>query len=247
MAGHSKWHNIRLRKGKQDAVRGKLFTKLSREIMVAAKEGGGNPDANFRLKVAIQKAKDNSMPLDTIKRAVEKGAGGGEGTTFEEVSYEGYGPGGVAVMVKVLTDNRNRTVADIRNAFSRCGGSLGETGCVGWMFKQRGLLTLSRDVGDEESVMLAALEAGADDFRSDGDSYEIHTEPSALEAVREAVEKAGFKPDDAQVTMLPDTSVSVTGKEAEQNIRLMETLEDLDDVQEVYSNFDISDEELAKG
>jgi YebC/PmpR family DNA-binding regulatory protein len=246
MSGHSKWHNIRLRKGKQDAERGKLFTRLAREIIVAAKEGGGNPDANNRLRLCIEKAKESSMPAENIRRAIDRGVGGGPGGNYEEISYEGYGPGGVAVMVSVLTDNRNRSVAEIRNAFTRGGGSLGETGCVGWMFDPRGVITVPAEGTDEDTVMMAALEAGAQDVRAEDDSFEILTDPSDLNAVMDGLTTAGIKMASAEVTLLPKTTVTVAGKQAEQVLRMMDTLEDLDDVQDVHSNFDIPEAELEK-
>lgn len=244
MAGHSKWHNIRLRKGKQDAERGKLFTRLAREIIVAAREGGGNPDANTRLRMAIQKARDAHMPQDNIKRAIQRGTGEIAGAAYEEVVYEGYAPGGVAVMVECLTDNRNRTVSDVRAAFSKCGGSLGESGCVSWMFKPRGLVRIPLSAGDEETVLAAALEAGADDMNTEEELYEVYTEPEELHRVRESLEQAGLPIASVEITMLPTSTVHVEGKEAQQVIRLMDMLDDLDDVQHVYANFDIAEEEI---
>src|SRR2546426_298700 len=187
MSGHSKWHNIRLKKGKMDAERGKTFTKVTREIIVAAKQGGGNPDGNLRLRLAIQKARETSMPQDTIKRAIQRGTGELEGINYDELTYEGYGPGGVAVMVDTLTDNRNRTVAELRNIFSKSGGSLGESGCVAWIFDPKGLIALSKDGGDEDSVMMTALEAGAEDVRVEEESYDVITAPEELPTVREAL------------------------------------------------------------
>ncbi len=244
MAGHSKWHNIRLRKGKQDAERGKLFTRLAREIIVAAREGGGNPDANPRLRMAIQKARDAHMPQENIKRAIQRGTGEIAGAAYEEVVYEGYAPGGVAVMVECLTDNRNRTVSDVRAAFSKCGGSLGESGCVSWMFKPRGLIRIPKTAGDEDTVLAAALDAGADDMTTEEEFYEVYTEPEDLHRVREALESAGLPIENAEITMLPTTTVHVEGKEAQQVLRLMDMLDELDDVQQVYANFDIAEEEI---
>jgi len=244
MSGHSKWHNIRLRKGKQDAERGKLFTRLTREIIVAAKEGGGNPESNHRLRLAMDKAREASMPMDTIRRGIERGTGGGAGSNYDEVTYEGYGPGGVAVMVSVLTDNKNRTVAEIRSAFNRGGGSLGESGCVAWMFDQRGVILAAKDGVDEDTVMLSALDAGADDVRADEDSYEITTAPTDLEKVSAALGAAGIQALSSEVTLLPKTTVTVEGSQADQVLRLMDALEDLDDVQQVYSNFDIPEGQL---
>ncbi|MCA1595815.1 MAG: YebC/PmpR family DNA-binding transcriptional regulator [Chloroflexi bacterium] len=243
MSGHSKWHNIRLRKGKQDAERGKLFTRLTREIIVAAKDGA-NPEANGRLRLAIEKAREASMPGDNIKRAIERGAGGGQGASYDEMTYEGYGPGGVAVMVSTLTDNRNRTVAEIRSAFTRGGGNLGESGCVGWMFDSRGVIVVPAAGAEEEALMTTALEAGADDVRADDGSFEVITQPSDLHRVHEALAAAGVTTSSVEVTMLPRNTVAIEGKQAEQVLRLMDALEELDDVQQVYANFDIPDREL---
>jgi len=244
MSGHSKWHNIRLRKGKQDAQRSNLFTKLAREIIVAAKEGGGNPDSNLRLRLAIQKARENSMPQENIKRAIQRGTGEIEGAQYEQVTYEGYGPGGVAVMVSCLTDNRNRTVAELRTAFSKNGGSLGESGCVAWMFDPKGVITIQKDSVDEDTLMLTALEAGAEDITSEGDTYEVITAPEQFADVRQALTNAGIPLVNAELTMQPKSTVRVEGKEATQVLRMMEQIEDLDDVQQVYANFDIPEEIL---
>lgn len=245
MSGHSKWHNIRLRKGKQDAERGKLFTKVAREIIVAAKEGGANPDTNLRLKLAVQKARENSMPAENIKRALQRGTGDLEGVNYEEVNYEGYGPAGVAVMVFCLTDNRNRTVAELRIAFSRSGGSLGETGCVGWMFHQKGLIIIKKSAIDEDTLMLTALDAGAEDIQSDDESYEVTCAPESFQTLRQAITDAGIKFDSAELTMIPENTVRVEGaKEASQIVRMMDALDDLDDVQQVHANFDIPEEVL---
>ena len=243
MSGHSKWHNIRLRKGKQDAVRSKLFTKIAREVIVAAKEGGGNPDSNLRLKLAIQKARENSMPADNIKRAIQRGTGEVDGASYEEIPYEGYGPGGVAVLVACLTDNRNRTVAELRNIFSKCGGNLGESGCVAWMFEQTGLIQIPSDKTDEDTVMMATMDAGADDIRVEDDTIEVLCQPVDLPKVRDAVTAAGIEFVSAEVTMLPKSTVKIEdGKEASQILRLLDALDDNDDVQQVYANFDIPDE-----
>jgi YebC/PmpR family DNA-binding regulatory protein len=245
MSGHSKWHNIRLKKGKMDAERGKIFTKLAREIIVAAKEGGGNPDANARLRLAVQKARDASMPQDNIKRAIQRGTGELEGVNYEELTYEGYGPGGAAVMVDVLTDNKNRTVSELRNIFSKAGGSLGESGCVAWIFDPKGLISVPKDGVDEDTVMMAALDAGAEDVRSEDESFDVITSPEDLPAVRQALTDAGIAFSLAEVTMLPKSTVELKGKEAQQMIRLMEQIEDHDDVQHVYANFDIAEEVMA--
>lgn len=247
MSGHSKWHNIRLRKGKQDAERGKIFTKLAREIIVAAKAGGGNADTNVRLRLAVQKARESSMPADNIKRAIQRGTGELEGVNYEEITYEGYGPAGVAVLVRCLTDNRNRTVADMRSVFTKCGGSLGESGCVAWMFDQKGVVTIPAERTDEDSVMMATLDEGAEDIRTEDDIIEVTTKPEELQAVREALAKAGIEFTEAEVAMVPQNTVRVEHtKEASQILRLMESLEDLDDVQNVYANFDIPDEVMQE-
>lgn len=245
MSGHSKWHNIRLKKGKMDAERGKIFTKLAREIIMAAKNGGGNPDSNLRLRLAIQKARENSMPQDNIKRAIDRGTGNAEGTNYEEITYEAYGPGGVALMTQVVTDNRNRTVAELRNLFSKNGGNLGESGCVAWMFERQGLVSVSRDAASEDDVLTAVLDAGAEDVRTEEETFDVVTSPDALPAVRDALEAAGIPYLSADVTMIPQTTVKLEGKEAEQMLRLMDRLEDHDDVQNVYANFDIEESVLA--
>lgn len=244
MSGHSKWHNIKLRKGKQDAERGKVFTKLGRELIVAAKSGS-NPDANVRLRFAIQKAKECSMPADTIKRAVMKGAGELDGQSFEECAYEGYGPGGVGIIVECLTDNKNRTFPELRSIFTKNGGRIAENGSVSWSFTSSGVISLSKDGLTEDAVMEAALDAGAEDMRVEDETYDVLTSPGDVMPVREALEKAGLKVESAEVAMLPQTTVEVRGKDAELTLRLIDLLEDNDDVQAVWSNFDISDEELA--
>lgn len=243
LSGHSKWHNIRLRKGKQDAARGKIFTKIAREIIVAAREGGGNPDSNLSLRLAMQKARDNSMPQDNIKRAIQRGTGEIEGVSYEEVTYEAYGPGGVAILVSCLTDNTNRTVADLRNIFSKTGGNLGESGCVGWMFESKGLIQVPSDKSDEDAVMMATLDAGAEDIRVEGDTIEVLCEPEDLQKVRDAVAEAEIEYTSAEVTKLPKSTVRIEdSKEASQILRLMDALDDNDDVQQAYANFDIPDE-----
>ena len=245
MSGHSKWHNIRLKKGKMDAERGKAFTKLAREIIVAAKAGGGNPDANVRLRMAIQKARENSMPAENIKRAIQRGTGELDGINYDELIYEGYGPGGAAVMVDTLTDNRNRTVAELRNLFSKNGGSLGEQGCVAWIFDPKGIISVPKEKADEETVMMAALEAGAEDVRVEEESFDVVTAPEDLPTVRQALEAANIPFTLAETTMLPKNSVELQGKEAQQMVRMMEGLEDHDDVQHVYANFDIPESVMA--
>lgn len=243
MSGHSKWATIKRKKAKVDAQRGKVFTRLAKEIIVAARQGGGDPDGNIRLKTAIQRAKEANIPNDNIMRAIQKGTGELGGSNYEEITYEGYGPGGVAVMIEIMTDNRNRTAGEIRYIFSRNGGSLGETGCVAWMFQEKGLIVVEKadNERDEDDLMLLALDSGADDFKADDDSFEITSEPGELQAVREALEKAGVKIALAEVTMVPQSTVKLEGKEAEQMMRLTDTLEEHDDVQDVYANFDIDE------
>jgi YebC/PmpR family DNA-binding regulatory protein len=246
MSGHSKWHNIRLRKGKQDAVRGAKFTKLAREIIIAAKAGGGNPDANLRLRFAIKTARENSMPADKIKNAIQRGTGEIEGANYDEITYEGYGPAGVAVLVECATDNRNRTVADLRNIFNKNGGRLGENGSVAWMFDARkGLIVVSNTVTDEDTLLGIALDAGAEDVKTVDDGFEVYTIPADLGKVVEALEAAGIKTLSSEVIMQPNNTVKVDdGKEATQTLRLMDMLEEHDDVQSVHANFDIPDEVL---
>ena len=246
MAGHSKWANIQHRKGAQDKKRGKLFTKLIREITVAAKIGGGDPDANPRLRMAIDKAKGQSMPKDNIERAVKRGAGELDGADYQEIRYEGYGPGGTAVMVDCLTDNKNRTVAEVRHAFSKFGGNLGADGSVNYLFNHVGQI-LYPPGADEDEIMEAAIEAGAEDVIVDDDnSIEVLTAPGDFEAVRDGMVAAGHEPETAQLTMRASTNSELGVKEAESMIKMLEILEDLDDVQEVYSNADISDEILSQ-
>ena len=246
MAGHSKWANIQHRKGAQDKKRGKLFTKLIREITVAAKMGGGDLDANPRLRLAIDKAKAQSMPKDNIDRAIKRGSGETDGDDFNEIRYEGYGPGGTAVMVDCLTDNRNRTVADVRHAFSKFGGNLGADGSVNYLFNEVGQL-LYDTVSNEDAVMEAAIEAGAEDVIVDDDgAIEVLTEPDEFEQVRDNMLAAGLQPESAEITMRASTNAELGVKEAGSMIKMLEMLEDLDDVQDVYSNADISDDVLAK-
>jgi YebC/PmpR family DNA-binding regulatory protein len=246
MSGHSKWSSIKHKKALVDARRGKAFTKLIRELTSAAKAGGGSPDMNPRLRTAVAAAKNANMPADTIQRAIKKGTGELPGEIYEEVTYEGYGAGGVAVLVDVLTDNRNRTVAEIRHLFSKHGGNLGENGCVAWMFGRTGLITL--DVGQlsEDALLELVLEAGGDDVRIEDDVYEIRTTPEAFEDVRVALEERRLTFGVAEITMLPQNTVPVEGKQAEQVVRLMEALDDHDDVRKAYANFDIPDAVLAE-
>jgi YebC/PmpR family DNA-binding regulatory protein len=246
MSGHSKWSSIKHKKGAADAKRGKLFSKLSRAIIVAAKEGGGDPANNLALQNAIEKARSYSMPKDNIDRAIAKGTGeGADGATFETVVYEGYGAEGVAVLVEALTDNRNRTAADVRHAFSKHGGSLGTTGAVAWLFERQGVVIVPADGVDEDELMLAAAEGGAEDVSNDGDVFQVTSAPEALAAVRTAVEAAGFTVDSADVAMLPKTTVEVADEATARKVmKLIDVLEDNDDVQEVYANFDIPDQVL---
>ncbi len=242
MAGHSKWANIKHRKGAQDARRGKVFTKLIKEITVAARMGGGDPNANPRLRRALDAAKAENMPKDNMDRAVKKGTGELEGVNYEESTYEGYGPGGAAVFVESLTDNKNRAVSEIRHCFSKCGGNMGAGGCVAWMFDTKGYLVVEKAAADEDQLMEAALEAGAEDVREDGENYEVITAPEDFTPVKEAIDAAGIAYIAAEVTMLPQNTTSLTGKEAQQMIRLMDMLDNCDDVQKVYTNADIPDD-----
>jgi YebC/PmpR family DNA-binding regulatory protein len=242
MSGHSKWSSIKHKKAAADSKRGKVFTKLIKEITVAARSGGGDPAANPRLRAAIQAAKSENMPKDNIDRAVKKGTGDLEGVSYDESIYEGYGPGGAAVLVESLTDNKNRTVSDIRHIFAKNGGSLGENGCVAWMFKKKGYLAVERKAVDEEALLETALEAGAEDIREDDGNFEVITPPEAFDSVKAAIDKASIGCIVAEITMLPQSTTNLTGKEAEQMVRLMEMLEDNDDVQKVYTNADIPDE-----
>jgi YebC/PmpR family DNA-binding regulatory protein len=246
MSGHSKWSTIKHKKAAKDAKRGKLFTKLIKEISVAARMGGSDINANPRLRTAVDKAKGNSMPNDTIDRAIKKGAGELEGVQYEEVQYEGYGPGGVAVLITALTDNRNRTVAELRHMFGRHGGNMGESGCVAWMFQKRGVITVEKGKVDEERLIEVSLDAGADDVADQDEAFEVTTGPDVFESVKKALEGAGIASSEAAVKMMPQNTVSVTGTAAEQNLKLMDELEDHDDVQDVAANFDIPPEELER-
>ncbi|MEZ4598533.1 MAG: YebC/PmpR family DNA-binding transcriptional regulator [Syntrophotaleaceae bacterium] len=244
MAGHSKWANIKHRKGAQDAKRGKIFTKLIKEITIAAKIGGGDPEGNPRLRTAIDKAKSGNMPKDTIDRAIKKGCGDLDGISYEEGTFEGYGPGGAAVIVEFMTDNRTRTVADVRHIFNKHNGSLGVSGSVAFLFDRKGLISFSKDQ-DFDSLFEAALEAGAEDVKDEGDVIEIITDPGNFIEVREALAARNLQWESAEVTMIPQTMVKLEGKQAEQMLKMMDKLEDNDDVQNVYANFDISEEDLA--
>jgi YebC/PmpR family DNA-binding regulatory protein len=244
MSGHSKWHNIRLRKGAQDAKRGNLFTKLAKEIIMAAKAGGGNPDSNLRLRLSIQKAREHSMPQDNIKRSIQRGTGEIEGASYDDVTYEGYGPGGVAVLVECATDNKNRTVANIRSIFNKHGGRMGESGSVAYRFRPVGIITIAKSSVDEDKLYESAIEAGAEDVRGDDENYEVITQPEDFAPVRQAIETAGIAIANAEYTMEPADTVHLEGKEATQMMSLMERLEEDDDVQNVHANFDIPDEVL---
>jgi YebC/PmpR family DNA-binding regulatory protein len=246
MSGHSKWSTIKRKKGVADAKRGKLFTKVIKEIMVAARFGGGDINANSRLRTAVNEAKAENMPKENIERAIKKGTGELEGVNYEELTYEGYGPGGVAMMLEVLTDNKNRTVADVRHALSKYNGILGEAGCVSWMFGKKGLLSIDKSGVDEDRLIEVALDAGALDVKDTGKEFDVTTDPSNFEEVKKAIGEAGFKSNYAEVTMVPQSTVRLTGKEAEQMLKIMESLEDSDDVQKVYANFDIADEEMER-
>jgi YebC/PmpR family DNA-binding regulatory protein len=246
MSGHSKWSSIKHKKGAADAKRGKIFTKLIREIMVAAKEGGGDPVGNARLRNAILAAKAENMPKDNITRAIKKGTGELEGANYEETLCEGYGPSGVAILVDILTDNKNRTMAEVRHAFTRCNGNIGSTGCVAWMFEKKGLFSFEKGKVDDEKLMEVALDAGAQDINDEETTIEVLTDPKDFEKVKEALDKHELTYAFAKVTMIPQNTVKLNEKEAEQNLKLVETLEDLDDVQNVHANFDIPDEILEK-
>jgi YebC/PmpR family DNA-binding regulatory protein len=246
MSGHSKWASIKHKKGAADAKRGKVFTKIIREIAVAARAGGGDPDKNPRLRKAIQDAKNANMPADNVKRAILKGTGQLEGATYEEAVYEGYGPGGVAIYVTALTDNKNRTVSEIRHVFSKNAGLIGTSGCVAFRFKRGGYIDIDKDKAEEEKLMDVALNAGAEDIKDDGDTWEIITSPDKYEAILEAVKGAGIEVADANVGFIPQDTTKVTGKEAQQALKLVEELEDHDDVQTVSANFDIDPEDIAK-
>jgi len=247
MSGHSKWATTKHKKAAVDAKRGKIFTKLIREITVAAKIGGGDLDGNPRLRMVIAKAKEVNMPADNIKRAVQKGTGELPGVNYEETSYEGYGPGGVALLLEILTDNKNRTVSEVRHIFSKHGGNMAESGAVSWMFDRKGMIALPKEGSDEDELMTLALEAGAEDFLADDmTNFEVITAPHDFEAVKKAILDAGLNPVFSEVTFLPQTTVVLKEKQAEQMIRLIDALEDNDDVQNVYANFDISDAEMEK-
>ena len=246
MSGHSKWHSIKHKKAAADAKRGKIFTRLIKEISMAARLGGGDPDANARLRKAVSDAKAANMPADNIKRAIMKGTGELPGSLYEEITYEGYGPGGVAVLVQTMTDNKNRTVSELRHVFMKNNGNLGENGCVGWMFDRKGYFLVSGEGKSEDEVMEIGLEAGADDVKADEENFEVTCAPDDFEAVKEALEKAGMTLIESEIAMIPQNTVKVTGNEARLTMRLMETLEDHDDTQNVYANFDIDDADIEE-
>ncbi len=246
MSGHSKWANIKRKKGKNDAARGQITTKIAREITVAARMGGGDPTGNMRLKLALSKAKANNIPKENIQRAIQRGLGAGDGANYEEMTYEGYGPGGCAVLIEVMTDNRNRTAADVRHIFTKSGGNLGESGCVSWMFKQKCVFVVDKgNFSDEDELMLLALDAGADDFKAEEDSFEITGEPDAFDAIQQVLEAHNIETDVAEITMVPDTTIHLEGADAEKMLRLVELLEEHDDVQAVYANYEIDENLLA--
>ncbi|NTW05107.1 MAG: YebC/PmpR family DNA-binding transcriptional regulator [Peptococcaceae bacterium] len=243
MSGHSKWATIKRKKAKVDAARGKIFTQVSKEIILAAKSGGGDPEKNFMLKNAIAKAKENNMPGDNIQRSIMKGTGELGSGNYEEITYEGYGAGGVAVMIDLMTDNRNRTAGEVRHLFAKNGGNLGESNCVSWMFERKGLIIVDRETGiDEDDLLLIALDAGAEDVTTEEDAFEIITAPDAFDNVRKELESNGIKVSTSQVAMIPKNTVKVSGVQADQVLRLLDSLEELEDVDEVYTNFDMDEE-----
>jgi YebC/PmpR family DNA-binding regulatory protein len=246
MSGHSKWSTIKRKKGAADAKRGKIFTKLIREIATAARMGGGDPDANPRLRLSIEKARGANMPKDNIERAIKKGIGAGDGEAYEEAVYEGYGPGGTAIYIETLTDNKNRTVGEVRHVLTKHGGNLGASGCVAYLFEKKGVLSFDVAEIDTDALLEAALDGGADDVQESGDSLDVVTTPGAFEDVKHALAGVGFTPQQAEITMQPSTVVKLEGSEAETMLRIADALEDLDDVQAVHSNFDISEEEMSR-
>ncbi len=244
MSGHSKWANIKHKKGKADALRGKITTKISREITIAVRMGGADPTGNMKLKLALTKAKANNIPKDNIQRAIQKGQGALEGSNYEEITYEGYGPAGVAVMVSTLTDNRNRTAADVRHVFSKYGGNMGETGCVNWMFKRKGIFVVSSEAGvSEDDLMMMTLEAGAEDIKGDDDGFEITTQPEDFEAVEKALADNNIEVEMSEISMIPDTMAELSEEDAAKVQKMLDALEDLDDVQDVYTNADLPEDE----
>jgi len=247
MSGHSKWSTIKRKKGAIDAKRGKAFTKIIKEITLAARLGGGDVEGNSRLRQAVMAAKEENMPKDNIERAIKKGLGGGEGAAnYEEVTYEGYGPGGVAVLIEIMTDNKNRTVAEIRHILSKHGGNLGENGCVAWIFNKKGSIVIDKKNIDEDALMEMALEAGAEDVTTEGNEFEVITDPASFEKVKKAIDAKGIKHLEARIGMIPSNTVKLEMNKAEQMLKMMEKLEDNDDVQNVYANFDIDDDVMEK-
>lgn len=246
MSGHSKWATIKRKKGAADAKRGKLFTKIIRELSAASRQGGGDPNGNPRLRTVIDKAKAVNMPQENVDRAIKRGTGQLEGVTYEEHLYEGYGPGGAALILKILTDNRNRTISEVRNILNKNGGNMGETGCVSWIFKTLGVLHFNKSQFSEDQLMELVLEAGAEDLKDEEDTWDVMTKPESFEPVKKALAEKGLTPLSAELTMVPQNTVNLSGSDAEKMLRLMESLEDHDDVQEVFSNFDISKEEMER-
>jgi YebC/PmpR family DNA-binding regulatory protein len=244
MSGHSKWHTIKHKKGAADAKRGKVFTRIIKELTVAARNGGGDPGMNPRLRTIIADAKSVNMPADNIKKAIQRGTGELPGVTYEEITYEGYGPGGAALIIETMTDNKNRTVGELRHLLEKYNGNLASSNAVAWMFSKKGYIVVDKKAADEEKLLSAALDAGADDMADDGDTWEITSEPAAFEAIREAVKGLGIAPATAQVAMIPQNYVKLEGAEASRMIKLMDAIEDHDDVQHVWSNFDISEKEI---
>jgi len=246
MSGHSKWHTIKHKKGAADAKRGRVFTKLIKEITVAARVGGGDPEGNPRLRTVVLAAKAANMPKDNIEKAIKKGTGELPGVSYEEVSYEGYGPGGVAVYLQALTDNRNRTLPEIRHLFSKFGGNLGESNCVSWMFEKKGYIVIPKDKASEEALLEVVLDAGGDDVRDDGGSWEVLSPPERLHAVNEALSGKGIQATSAEISMVPKNTVKIEGKKAQQLLSMMEALEEHEDVQNVWANFDIDEAEITE-
>jgi YebC/PmpR family DNA-binding regulatory protein len=246
MSGHSKWSTIKRKKEKNDAQRGRIFTKLVKEITIAAREGGGNVNVNARLRTAVLTSRAENVPQANIDRAIARGTGELEGIMYEELTYEGYGPAGVAVLIEAMTDNKNRTTPEIRHAFSKNGGNIGDTGCVAWMFDQKGLIVVNKEGQDEDEIMMIALDAGAEDIQDEGDTFDVFTSPSEFESVRSQLIENGIEPLRAEISRIPQSTVAIEGQEAEQLLRLLEVLEEHDDVQNVYANFDMDDKVLEE-
>lgn len=246
MSGHSKWSTIKRKKEKNDAQRGRIFTKLVKEITIAAREGGGNVNVNARLRTAVLTSRAENVPQANIDRAIARGTGELEGIMYEELTYEGYGPAGVAVLIEAVTDNKNRTTPEIRHAFSKNGGNIGDTGCVAWMFDQKGLIVVNKEGQDEDEIMMIALDAGAEDIQDEGDTFDVFTSPSEFESVRSQLIENGIEPMRAEISRIPQSTVAIEGQAAEQLLRLLEVLEEHDDVQNVYANFDMDDKVLEE-